>query len=385
MDLQSKKRLGIDWALLIIVFLLMVVGVFMLANATGFPTAPEGSDWLQVVSSMQKGTVLRHMLWFAIGTIAIVFVMRIDYRIYGEAWLIVYIVALLLLVAVRFLGKEQMGQYRLELGSIEFQPSEFSKLVIIITLAWDLSRREKGVQNLKQLAVILLKVIIPLGVIMGLQGDLGTALVYVFITAMLLFISGTRRGIMIFLTVTGVGAIFPMWKLMSDNQRLRLVSFMQPELDPLGSGYNVIHSKMAIGSGGVAGKGFFNRAALSQLNYIPVQESDFIFAVTGETIGFIGSAFVILLYAALIIRMIWLANRINDKFGSYMIMGVAAMMFFHIFENIGMCIGIMPVTGIPLPFLSYGGSAMLTNMIGIGMVEAVYMRRKRGTLGGALI
>ncbi len=374
-----------DWVLFIIVFLLMVMGVLMLANATGKPTAPEGSDWLQIVASMNKSTVLRHMLWFAIGAIAMVVVMRFDYRLYGEAWLIIYIFAILLLVAVRLLGKEQMGQYRWEVGSIEIQPSELSKLVIIITLAWDFSKREKGVQSLKELAAVLLKVVIPLGVIMGLQGDLGTALVYVFITAVLLFISGTKRSILIFLTVSGIGAVFPMWKIMSDTQRLRLVSFMQPDLDPLGSGYNVIHSKMAIGSGQMTGKGFFNSAALSQLNYIPVQESDFIFAVTGETIGFIGSAFIILLYAALILRMIWLSTRTYDKFGSYLIVGVAAMMFFHIFENIGMCIGIMPVTGIPLPFLSYGGSAMLTNMIGIGMVECVYIRRKRGTLGRTFV
>ena len=152
---------------------------------------------------------------------------------------------------------------------------------------------------------------------------------------------------------------------------------MDPSLDPLGSGYNVIHSKTAIGSGQMLGKGFFNPSALSQLNYIPVQQSDFIFAVTGETLGFWWTSLIIIIFAALILRMMVLAHRTPDKFGSYLIIGVAAMMFFHIFENVGMSIGIMPVTGIPLPFFSYGGSSMITNMLGIGLVEGVYLRHKR--------
>ena len=171
-------------------------------------------------------------------------------------------------------------------------------------------------------------------------------------------------------------AIVPIWQILGDVQKLRILTFLDPTLDPTGTGYNVIHSKMAIGSGQMLGKGFFNPVAMSQLNYIPVQESDFIFAVTGETLGFWGTSFIILLFAALIFRMVYLATKVEDRFGSLIIIGVAAMMFIHIFENVGMSIGIMPVTGIPLPFFSYGGSSMLTNMMGIGLVECVWLRRK---------
>ncbi len=176
-----------------------------------------------------------------------------------------------------------------------------------------------------------------------------------------------------------IAAVIPIWSFLGDPQKFRILTFIDPTIDPTGSGYNVIHSTMAIGSGQMMGKGFFNPTAMSQLNYIPVQESDFIFAVTGETIGFWGCLVVVLLFAALLTRMIYMANKVEDKFGSYIIIGVAAMMFVHIFENIGMSIGIMPVTGIPLPFFSYGGSSMITNMMGIGLVECVWMRRKKGT------
>lgn len=225
--------------------------------------------------------------------------------------------------------------------------------------------------------LLLIKVMIPLALILA-QPDLGTALVYIFITAIMLIASGTKGSYLAFLTITGAVSVIPLWKFfLGDTQKKRILTFIDPNLDPLGSGYNVIHSKTAIGSGQLVGKGFFNKSALSQLNYIPVQESDFIWAVTGETLGFWWSAFIIIVFAALILRMIILANRTPDKFGSYLIIGVAAMMFFHIFENIGMAIGIMPVTGIPLPFFSYGGSSMITNLIGIGLIEGVYLRHKR--------
>jgi rod shape determining protein RodA len=265
----------------------------------------------------------------------------------------------------------------LDVGPIEVQPSEVAKIALIVTLAWDLSKKERGIRKIGELIIVLVKVMIPLVLIL-MQPDLGTALVYIFITAVMLVASGTRGILLGLLTGAGVFAVIPMWTFVfEDAQKTRILTFLDPSLDPLGSGYNVIHSKTAIGSGQMAGKGFFNPSALSQLNYIPVQRSDFIFAVTGETLGFWWSAVIILVFAALILRMMILAHRTQDRFGSFLIIGVASMMFFHIFENIGMSIGLMPVTGIPLPFFSYGGSSMITNMLGIGLVEGVYLRHKR--------
>lgn len=377
MEIDKKKRLDIDFWLLGIVFLLMVYGTLMLANATGFPEVPEGSNWLQYFSNMNKDTIGRHALWFALGCVLAIIVAWFDYRIYGRLSMFIYVISILLLMVVLIFGEEQYGQKRLEIGTFEVQPSEVTKLGLIIVLAWDLSKKEKGIQRLGELIIVLVKVMIPLVLIL-LQPDLGTALVYIFITAIMLIASETKGLFLGLLTAAGVIAVIPLWLFFfEDAQKTRILTFLQPSLDPLGSGYSVLHSKTAIGSGQIIGKGFFNKSALSQLNYIPVQESDFIFAVTGETVGFWWSSVVVLLFAALIIRMIVLASRTSDKFGSYLIMGVAAMMFFHIFENIGMSIGIMPVTGIPLPFFSYGGSSMITNLIGIGVVEGVYLRHKR--------
>ncbi len=378
MEFERRNKTTIDFWLIGIVVVLMFFGILMLANATGKSSLEEGSTWLQYFADMNKSYIGRHALWFGIGCVLAFVVAWFDYKIYGELSIFLYALSLLMLMAVVIFGTEQYGQKRLEITStIEVQPSEVSKIALIVTLAWDLSKKERGIQKLGELILILVKVMIPLVLIL-LQPDLGTALVYIFITAIMLVASGTKGILLGLLTGAGIAAVIPMWTLVfNDSQKTRILTFMDPSLDPLGSGYNVIHSKTAIGSGQMLGKGFFNPSALSQLNYIPVQESDFIFAVTGETVGFWWSAVIILCFAFLIIRLMILAKRTQDKFGSYLIIGIAAMMFFHIFENIGMSIGIMPVTGIPLPFFSYGGSSMITNMLGIGLVQGVYLRHKR--------
>lgn len=157
----------------------------------------------------------------------------------------------------------------------------------------------------------------------------------------------------------------------------RVLVFLNPELEPLGNAYNVIQSMTAIGSGQLYGKGVLTDNTLSQLNFLPAKHTDFIFAVTVEALGFVGGAMIIFLYMLLILRTIAIAKKAKDKFGSLIVIGVATMMFFHIFENIGMTMGIMPVTGIPLPFMSYGGSSMMTNMAAYGMVLSVAMRRHK--------
>lgn len=378
MEFEKKKKIDIDFWLIGIVVILMIAGIFMLANATGKPSVPEGSSWLQYFADMNKAEVGRHALWFGLGCVLAVIVAWFDYKLYGNLSIFIYVASLIMLLAVVIWGDKQYGQKRLQFGdSFEVQPSEVAKIALIVTLAWDLSKKEHGIRKIRELLVVLVKVMIPLGLILA-QPDLGTALVYIFITAIMLVATDTKGWLLGVLTGVSVIAIIPLWQLfLGDTQKTRILTFLDPSLDPLGSGYNVLHSKTAIGSGQMLGKGFFNPSALSQLNYIPVQESDFIFAVTGETVGFWGSALIVLAFAALIIRMMVLAHRTSDKFGSYLIIGVAAMMFFHIFENIGMSIGIMPVTGIPLPFFSYGGSSMIANMLGIGLVEGVYLRHKR--------
>lgn len=375
-QLGKRKKIQFDFVLAAIVGALMVMGLLMLSNATGKPDVEYGSSWLDYVQAMNKAFFTSHILWFSVGAVVAGVIMYVDYRAYGRYVGIAYIAIILLLIAVLVFGIDVYGQKRLVIGGTggrELQPSEMAKLVLIIMMAKDLSKHENGVSTIKDLLIILIKAAIPLALMLQ---DIGTSVVYIFIVAVLLFVGGTKMWMLYTMLGGALISVIPIWQVLGDVQKLRILTFLDPSLDPTGTGYNVIHSKMAIGSGQMVGKGFFYPTAMSQLNYIPVQESDFIFAVTGETLGFWGSAFIVLLFAALIFRMVYLATKVEDKFGSLIIIGVAAMMFIHIFENVGMSIGIMPVTGIPLPFFSYGGSSMITNMMGIGLVECVWIRRK---------
>lgn len=374
---SRKKKIQFDFLLAAIVIGLMIMGLMMLSNATGKPDVEYGSNWLDYIQAMNKTFFTRHLIWFALGGAVAGAIMYVDYRAYGRYIGLAYIAILALLLAVIVFGIDVYGQKRLVVtaGGAEVQPSEMAKLVLIILLAKDLSNLEHGITTLKELFIVVIKAGIPLALIL-MQPDIGTAVVYIFIMGVMLFVGGTKMWMLYTILGGALVSIIPIWGVLGEVQKLRILTFIDPTLDPTGTGYNVIHSKMAIGSGQMVGKGFFNPTAMSQLNYIPVQESDFIFAVTGETLGFWGTSFIILLFAALIFRMVYLATKVEDKFGSLIIIGVAAMMFIHIFENVGMSIGIMPVTGIPLPFFSYGGSSMLTNMMGIGLVECVWLRRK---------
>lgn len=376
--LDAKKWKYFDWPIALLVLALVTVGLIMIANATGKPIAEEGSGWLEVITSMNLKSTLLNGLWFALGVGLVAVVLMFDYEVYGRLSLLIYWANIALLAAVLVLGAvRNNAQSWFALGERAFQPSEVAKLAIIITLAKQLARYKNGVTTLRELLPVLLHVMIPLVLIM-LQPDYGTAMVYVFITAIMLFASGTRLWIMGALTVSGVASMIPLWKyVMSNIQKKRFLTFLNPDLDPWGAGYNVVQSKMAVGSGQITGKGFFNKESLTQLDYIPYSHTDFIFSVTGETLGLIGTLTVVVLYTLLIFRLLWLSRQAYDAFGSYIIIGVMAMMMFHIFQNIGMTIGIMPVTGIPLPFISYGGSNMWTNMIAIGLVLGIGMRRRR--------
>lgn len=375
--ITKKSWRYFDIPLVVTVVLLFIIGTLMVGNATGSNNTGN-NDWRSILSSMNTHTVRLHVTWFLTGILLAGVVVYFDYYLYGEAQKLIYWGTVALLVLVLIAGHTVFGATSwFRLGNRGFQPSEVAKLALIITLAKMLSQYPKGIQTLKELGWVLFYVAIPLGLIV-VQNDLGTAMVFAFITLVLLFVSGTNWKLLAGLTGLGLASLYPIWLVLGDTQKDRIRVFIDPALDPLGAGYNVIMSKMAVGSGGLTGKGFFATGSLSQLKYIPVQSSDFIFSVTAETVGFYVSAIVILLYMFLIIRMLVMSRRTFDRFGSYMIIGVMAMMAFHIFENIGMALGIMPVTGIPLPFFSYGGSSMWTNLLGMGLVINILMRRRRG-------
>ncbi|MDD4796988.1 MAG: FtsW/RodA/SpoVE family cell cycle protein, partial [Eubacteriales bacterium] len=332
--ITKKSWKYFDVPLVVTVVLLFVIGTLMVGNATG-AGGDSGSDWRGILASMRTNTVRLHVTWFITGVLLAGVVVFFDYYLYGEAEKLLYWTTVALLVLVLIAGKTVFGATSwFKLGERGFQPSEVAKLALIITVAKMLSRYPHGIQTLKELGSVLLYVAIPLGLIVA-QNDMGTAMVFAFITIVLLFVSGTSWKILSGLAGIGLASLYPIWLVLGETQKDRLRVFIDPALDPLGAGYNVIMSKMAVGSGGLTGKGFFAAGSLSQLRYIPVQSSDFIFAVTAETAGFYLSALVILLYMFLIIRMLVMSRRTFDRFGSYIIVGVMAMMAFHIFENIG--------------------------------------------------
>lgn len=284
---------------------------------------------------------------------------------------------LLVLVLIIGIGREEVGGNSwINLGPVSFQPSEVVKIGYIICFAVQLSRIDGSeINNLQNVLLSLLHVGVILVLIL-LQPDFGTAMVFVAVFCGMIFVAGISWKY-ILSAFLGLGAIVPlMWFFfLKEYQKNRILVFLNPELDPMVSGYQVIQSKIAVGSGGFTGMGLF-KGIQTQLGYIPAKHTDFIFSVAGEELGFLGSLLIIALLFFIVLRCFYIAANAKNSLGRYISVGVGCMFLAQSFENIGMTIGIMPVTGITLPFLSYGGSSILTNMLAIGLVLNVHLKRK---------
>jgi rod shape determining protein RodA len=293
-----------------------------------------------------------------------------------------------ILVLVLVFGQEIRGTTGwISIGPLPAaQPAEFTKVLLILAFADFLTRRRGELNTLSQMAPCFAYMGLPFVLIM-LQPDLGTALVYIVVTVVMMFVAGANPRVLA-KTIAGITAVvalalflhfqFNMWLPLDDYQINRLTVFVNPYNDGQGgrgAGWNTIQSLVAIGSGGLTGKGLFNGTQV-QLNFLPEHHTDFIYAVIGEELGFMGAAFIIVLYAILIIRSVVISFSARELYGSLLVIGISSMWLFHIFENIGMSIGLMPITGIPLPFLSYGGSSLITNMISVGLILSVNVRGK---------
>ncbi len=355
----------IDFFLLAVTLLCAVFGIVMISSA---------------VNSMDSGTkyLIIQGVGALIGIICMLFLVSVDYETLGKLSKLIYAVCIGLLVLVLILGTgaESTGSKSwIRFGPIGIQPSEFVKIGFIITLSKKVSDMGDEINK----PVNLLKLILHLGILLGLimlQPDFGTAMVFIFIFAGILFVSGiSYKYILSAIGLLGAAIPLAWFFFLKEYQKNRILVFFNPESDPLGAGYHVIQSKIAIGSGGIFGKGLY-QGTQTQLGYLPVKHTDFIYSVVGEELGLVGCVLVAVLLFTLVFRCISNSYVAKDKFSSNICIGVACMFLAHIFENIGMCIGLMPVTGIPLPFFSYGGSSILTNFIAIGLVLCVYARRK---------
>lgn len=316
---------------------------------------------------------------FLIGLLAMVIVSRIDYHFFGHLAVPIFVVCMLLLAAVLAVGSAGSWGARswIRFGPIGIQPTEICKVGFAITFAKHLSAVKSRINKPSTVLLLLLHLAAFLVLIM-MQPDAGSAMVFCFMFALTVFVAGISFKYVI-PTILGLAASAPLvyYFLLSEYQKHRIQVFFNPEMDRLGSGYNVIQSKIAVGSGQLFGKGFL-KGTQNQMGFLPTKHTDFIFSVISEEFGFIGALLVILLLFLIIARCIKAAQEAKDSFGRFLCISIAAMLIFHTFENVGMCIGLMPVTGIPLPFISYGGTSLLTNMIAIGVVLSV-TRHSHGT------
>ncbi|ADL12106.1 rod shape-determining protein RodA [Acetohalobium arabaticum] len=373
--MRLKKLLqNLDYWIPILVIILVGIGLVVINSATGANS-----------SIIQNRFIIKQLIAIILGILLLIISLFFDYRALRNYSNIIYIFTLLLLFLVLVLGTRISGSKSwIKLGAVSIQPAELAKLGLIISLADFLAARGEKLKELKHFLFSCLY-ICPILILTLAQNDLGTVLVLVAIFAGMFFTAGAN--LKYYFGIIGLGSLLIGGSLIAHfcfglpiplkkYQLMRLIIFWNPDLDPLGYGYNIIQSKIAIGSGGLLGKGLF-AGTQTQLGFLPEKHTDFIFSVLGEELGFIGGIVVLVCFLLLLWRSIKVAFEAKDNFGQLLVVGVISMFLFHIFENIGMTIGIMPITGLPLPFISYGGSSLLTNILAVALIINVNIRRKK--------
>jgi len=351
----------LDWTLLIISLVICGVGVLQIYSATR-GTVWQDAWWKQIVY-IAAGCLL---LWLSAA---------IDYHTMMNHVFVLYGLSVVALLAVLIIGKQAFGSRRWipVAGGFHLQVSEFVKLVIILLVARFLTELKSEDLEGRDMAKVAGLVVVPMALVMK-QPDLGTALTYLPILIVGMFLAGMRRKYLVAIAVLVLLVLPAGWTVLKDYQKARLVSFMDPDHDPQGNGYQLIQSKIAVGAGGMWGKGV-TKGSQTQLRFLPVPHTDFIFSAFAEEHGFVGVIVVLALYFVLIMQIVQNAQTASDKAGMYICMGVAALLLFHVLVNVGMVVGRMPVTGIPLPLMSAGGSSVLSNFMMLGLVNNVRLRR----------
>ncbi len=372
-----------DWPLLIIVLVISLFGVVCIFSATSSQVLERPANVIEMLRTQSILYPRLQLIWIGAGMVAMAALIFFPYQLYERYASTIYAAQIVLLALTLLLAKAGRGGMTafFNWGSDRgFQPSEVCKIAIIIALSKAFCVRIKPIMTIHDIIPLAIYVGIPMVLIVA-QPDVGTALVYLAVFSIMVFVSGTNSKLIWGVIGMLVLLMIPLWYFMnnssSDNFRFtRILMWLNPEAYP-DEARQVINGQIAIGSGGVWGKGIVSPGSFASLGYISDDHTDFIFAIVCESFGLVGGAALIVGYILLIARLIFLAVRTKDPYGSYLIVGVMAMLLFHVVENVGMVIGLLPVTGIPLPFVSYGGSNMITNMAGIGLVLNVVMRSRQ--------
>jgi rod shape determining protein RodA len=316
---------------------------------------------------------LRQVLWVALGVVAYSVAATFDYRRLRRLAPALYLAMLLLLVAVHLVGRTALGARRwLSVGGFPLEPSELSKLLLVLVLAGYLSRLERLSWRALGGAVLL---VAPPTYLILTQPDLGTTIVFVAVLMGMLFLAGARPWQLGSLVVAALVALPLLPHLLHDYQRQRLEIFLNPAKDPLGAGYNLLQARIAVGAGGLFGQGWLH-GLQGQLGFVPERATDFVFAIFAEEFGLLGCLVLLAIFGVLLIRLLRSAAVAPDRFGELVVGGVFVMLFAQVVENVGMNIGVLPIAGIPLPLISYGGSATITTLAALGLVQSVMLRRQ---------
>lgn len=365
--MNIKRLRKIEWIIFICAITLNIIGLVALFSAS---------------YDAELNEFKKQAMWTGFSILLMLIVMMIDYKIIIKISPILYCTSIILLIAVLFTEPINGARSWFEIKEIfSFQPGEVSKIFIILFLAYVISllqiKSRDEINKPLKLLLIILVVLIPLFLII-LEPDYGTAMSYIIATILMLFVAGIdKKYIVISILLIAVAIPLTYFFVLPDHAKTRIDTYLNPELDPMGAGYNILQSKLAIGSGKITGMGILN-GNQTQLGYLYPKSTDFIFSVIGEEMGFLIAGLVIILNIIIITRMIQVAKGIKDEAGAYVVTGIVGIFLFHTLENIGMTMGLLPITGVPLLFVSYGGSSMLTSYICLGIILNISSQRKNG-------
>ena len=363
--MRKRELKNVEWTILIVAIILCVIGLIALFSAT---------------NETEHADFNKQCIWFVVSLIIMIGVMIIDYETLVKISPVLYGLFILLLIGVLFTPEINGATSWYDIGFFSFQPGEFAKIFVILFLALAINRiQERGKTEINRptrLLVLLAILGVPVLLIIK-QPDFGTAAAYIVAAALMIISAGINKKYIIgtiILVVVSVPLIYNF--ILPDHAKARIDIFLNPESDPRGAGYNIIQSKLAIGAGGLTGMGLL-KGNQTQLGFLYPKTTDFIFAVIGEEMGFVIAGTVIILYVLLITKGIYVAKTAKDETGALIAAGITGIFLFHVVENIGMVMGLLPITGVPLPFISYGGSSLITNFILIGILLNISSKRQK--------